>query len=90
MTSDTLFPIEETLSPKLAWMKKHSVSTRRNQYGGPEPWEAYVGDYTEAVEDVGANGETSIRMAYGDTEMDALANLAIQNGWLLWNEEGLA
>lgn len=77
-----LFKIEPTLSPRLAWMQKHGVQTKCAAIvceDGEHSWIAWTGDLQSAV-DCG-------RCETGETEADAIANLAISRKWLLWNEE---
>jgi hypothetical protein len=72
----TLFPIKESLSPKLAWIKKHKIKT---MYSEGEGYCAYVGDIATACD------ECSI--GWGDDMDDALVELARKKGLLMWNEE---
>ena len=86
MSQPDLFTVEETLSPRLAWMREHSVKVRRNQDVPPEAgqWEAWTGEFTSAVEDVAEHGDTSKRMGYGHGEVAAVLDLAERNGWEGW------
>ena len=81
-----LFPEEEVavLSPRLRWMNKHNIRTRKS---GSE-WEAWIGNYEEAQTDL--SYKASKRFAVGTSEDDCLHTLALNNGWPLWNEEEFA
>jgi len=88
---NTLFEMEETLSPRREWMRKHNIKTRfRNDLGEDwdQPWEAYVGDYSEAVrwtfEDHNDYPENSPRLAFSDTEDGCLERLAVNAGIEIW------
>jgi hypothetical protein len=71
-----LFEIPETLSPRLAWMDKHGIWTRKIEHGPgetPDPnflWQA----------------EAARCFAGGRDESEAIVNLAKTMGILLWNE----
>ena len=92
MTDNFLFDVPETLSPRLAWRRKHSVcSYFTKEFAGrqdtptPMPWAAWVGgldDYLEIMEWEGDDG-----FGYGDSEDEAFCNLAIKYGLRMWNEE---
>lgn len=87
-----LFPVQEMAmdSPRLKWKKKHQIQTRKNVHGDPEPWEAWWGDYSEALErQLGSCGHVyGPFLAVGETEEDALVQYSKSNGIKLWNEEG--
>jgi len=78
-----LFEIPVSESPRRQWLKKHRISTDKSSCvpDDEEPWNAWVGDLSEAIEndDVGT----------GTTEDDALCDLAKRLGIRLWNEEGV-
>ena len=85
--SDTLFDLPETKSPRLKWMDEKNVSTHFNKdvQAGDEdefsgepirPWAAFVGESRFPRPDAG----------FGDTEHEAIVDLAIKKGWKLWNE----
>lgn len=86
-----LFEIETQLSPRLKWLRKYSVLTRRFPFVTPgdedefgnelHPWMAWIGPL-----DV-ASTRDSFR-AGGNTEQEAICNLALKRGWRLWNEVG--
>jgi hypothetical protein len=70
-----LFPLEETLSPRLLWMRNHSIRT----YHNPEmsiPWMAIC-------EPREADDET--KTARADSEDAALVELAKKLNLKLWN-----
>jgi hypothetical protein len=71
----------------LKWIKAHNVSTHFNQGVQPGdedefsgetiyPWCAFVGEAKFPRPGAG----------YGNTEHDAIVDLAIIKGWKLWNE----
>jgi hypothetical protein len=84
--SDDLFQIEETLSPRLAWMKRHGIKTSHvpvssdteDELSGEEvlPWMAYTG----------VAYSLSPKHAFGETEEGALINLAIRFHIPHWND----
>ena len=85
--NDTLFDIPVCESPRLKWLREHKVSTHFNkdvqpgdedEFSGETiyPWCAYVGPLEYPRADAG----------YGNTEHDAVVELAIINDWKLWNE----
>ena len=78
-----LFDIPESKSPRLLWMEKHGIKTRQLDF--PErdyDWMAW------RKRDENANGIPAIS-GQGDTEGDAIADLAQRLGIRLWNEEGM-
>lgn len=95
MSADELFPTPETLSPRLVWMRRHEIKTLHRD-DLPEKagqWEAYIGDYQTAVDKTINDTEArfypdeSPYLAWGETEEDAVLELAKNNQWKLWNEE---
>ena len=89
--SGELFDVPETKSPKLKWLEQHKIKTEQTQYKvGDEdefgedlfPWYAWTG---------GANiARTSTsKMAGGETEDEAIRNLAIKLHLRTWGEENL-
>lgn len=95
MTQENLFDVPETLSPRLAWLKKHEIKTLHRDDLSDEAgrWEAYVGEYQFAIDETFADRESGFYpdespfLAWGETEDDAILELAKNNGWKLWNEE---
>lgn len=83
--SETPFNLPDSPSPRLAWLNKHGVQTEQSpkhmigdedEFGNRVfAWHAMIGD----------DAQTSVG---GDTEQDAICNLAKIKGWKLWNEEG--
>lgn len=65
-----LFPIEETLSPRLKWMAANGIRTYKNDYMS-RPW--------MAIGELGAYER-------GDTEEEALIAFAKKLNLKLWNE----
>lgn len=71
--SDLLFQPEETLSPRLRWMRDNEIVTLMEPGQDGRQWVAFKA----------ANGQWN---AYGETELDALTDLAKKLGLLLWTE----
>ena len=79
------------LSPRLAWLANHNVKThefvsdpkdmRTFNHLGFGRWIAFVGRSVPPHED------SNRIWANGETEDEALVNLASGMGWRLWNEE---
>ena len=85
--TDTLFDIPEQKSPRLKWMQEKNISTHLNndvqagdedEFSGEQiyPWTAFTGKPRFPRPDAG----------YGDSEHEAIVDLAIKKGWRLWNE----
>ncbi len=74
-----LFPIEESKSPRLLWIEKHGIKARRYS---PDEFDYLAGQLF--VWGASGGGE----WGQGDTEDEALAQLAVKLGIRLWNEEG--
>lgn len=85
-----LFEIQPCDSPRLKWMKKHGVHTMHNKGVNPGdecdvtgetlyPWCAYVG--------VNVFPKPEGLLGCGNTEDEAICELAKRRGWKLWNEE---
>jgi len=66
-----LFQVGESLSPRLRWMRRHGITTEFD--GKSLTWFAHTRDY--------------VTWSAGDTEHDAIVNLAERKGIRLWNEE---
>ena len=87
----TLFNLPVQLSPRLAWLKNHDVKTheftndptdcRTLNHLGFGRWIAFIGKTVPPHED---SNRTWVN---GDTEDEALVNIAKLMGWKLWNEE---
>jgi len=69
--NDNLFDVPEQLSPKLQWMKAHNVTTQKHE-----------GDNIAN----GTQWEARVPNGIGDTEDEAIVELAKANNWKLWNE----
>lgn len=91
-----LFPVESVLqdSPKLAWMKANHVLTH-NAPHMEQSWCAIVARPEHRGMDIGeimAKAcqlyDLTDRIGYGETEDEAIADLAIKHGMRLWNEGG--
>jgi hypothetical protein len=90
MSTPDLFNVPQQDSPRLAWLKRHNVRTQKtdNKIGDEDemgnklfPWYAFVGADMMRTDSRDITG--------GETEADAIANLAIKRGLRLWMEEGL-
>ena len=68
-----LFPIEETLSPRLIWMRENGILTD------------HLGTHAEAYQ-AWVNGSPQGATGYGDTEDEAIVALAKKLNLKLWNE----
>lgn len=77
-----LFDLPESKSPRLQWMERHGITVRR--YGphdcGKPGWQD---NEWFAMGKVHLNYE----IGYGDTEDEAITQLALKLGIKLWNEE---
>lgn len=92
--NDTLFDLPEQPSPRLAWMRKHGIITLHHAPGRGVPptwfagfaewWPDKHGENFFAWE-TAHNGDS--RIGEGDTEDEALAQLAYHWDMKLWNEE---
>ncbi len=82
-----LFDIPVCESPRMKWLKARNV-TRHHWAGvspGDEdefgnemfPWTAFIGDIEGLHTAVGG----------GNTEHEAIVDLAVKKGWKMWNEE---
>lgn len=76
MTQTTLFEVQESLSPRLQWMKKHNITT------GFTSKRIYFAFYNH---DIGK--DTISNTGRGESEEDALIDFAKNNNISLWNEE---
>lgn len=85
--SEYLFPDDtiQMLSPRLRWMLEHKVYTEQSPCleAGDEPWTAWFG-IKDPLQFVEAHGLQEA--GCGETEHDALVDLAVIQGWPLWNE----
>lgn len=88
-----LFPVVESLSPRIAWMRRHGVITFYCAPGrcpavwlaGFQRWWPELGGVDFFAQEAACNGDS--RLGEGDTEEDALVALARAAGLRLWNEE---
>lgn len=80
-----LFPEESVKkdSPRLAWIKKHKIQTHLAKHmadaGEDDPWSAWIGDAIPP--------DNPDELGYGNTEDDAILDLAKGCNLKLWNEE---
>lgn len=70
-----LFDIPETLSPRLKWMREHSMATELIA----DKWLAEVAHYQDGI-------LVFLDRANGDTEDEAIVALAKKLNLKLWNE----
>ena len=89
-----LFEIPPSLSPRLAWIKKHGLTIRHDSKIQPDaedefsgerlyPFVVYAGEFPRDGIFAGNRG------AWGDSEDEALVAWAKSHGIKLWNEENL-
>ena len=74
-----LFSIEESKSPRLLWMERHGVTVRRYR---PDEFDYLAG------QDFAWMASNGTETAQGDTEDEAITQLALKLGIRLWNEGG--
>lgn len=73
---DLLFDVPETLSPRLAWMKKHGLTVAKSDVADSDEWVASDDD------DDDPEG-----YAVGKTQDEALVKYARKFGIKLWNDK---
>lgn len=77
-----LFPdLPPVLSPRLAWLQEHDVSTRLDVEGR---WMAFTGPEAPNSKEE-AHKMLISALCFAATEEDAIIRLAERNGWPLWN-----
>lgn len=83
---NTLFPLPESPSPRLLWLKERAITTFFTPafQGDEEGWTAHVGPLGETLRDCERMKEDG-RMRDGYTEDEAITRLAVAQGWKLWN-----
>jgi len=88
MTAE-LFDTPESLSPRLAWMRKHKLETMRNPSpkaeDGESPWVCRVIKTAESKSGLWWPNE----IAGGDTEEQACEQFAMNRGLKHWNQQTL-
>lgn len=93
--SDELFPVEAVSmdSPRIAWMKRNSILTHFSPQM-EEPWLAIAAMPEDRGKNISQIMSESCRLydeanlcGYGQTEEEAIVDLAEKNMWPLWNEE---
>ena len=77
-----LFPIEETLSPRLKWMRENRIET----YDNSEAWGEEPGTWIATLAVGNALGLTACHWATAPTEDEAIVELAKKLNIKLWNE----
>lgn len=80
--TDELFEVEESLSPRLAWMQKHKIRTHHAPWVEEAPWSAWHPD-NESEEGLPMDPEAC---GYGMNEDEAIVDLAKKLNIKLWNE----
>ncbi len=80
--NDSLFEIPEQLSPRLAWMREHGVTTRHC----PGEWTCEFTGTEGPCWIASDDFSDPLNFTSGDTEDEAIVALAKENGWPLWNE----
>jgi hypothetical protein len=88
---DELFPVEQSLSPRLKWMQKHRIQVRRNEKVDEElgQWEVWQDDYGKAA-DIQMSRTGDLDGPYfvaATSEDEAITQFALSNKLKLWNEE---
>lgn len=78
-----LFPVQQVSadSPRLRWLKKWGVQIKDNGQGGEDEG----GEWLRFA----AISEKSRAFGQGNTEDEALQDLALKNRWLMWTEGGV-
>lgn len=84
MNEPELFNVPVVKSPRLKWLEKHGVTTRRADHVVSADEEDDFGHRVHQW--TASNG---VHMRGGLTENDALAAWALAQGVKMWNEEGL-
>ena len=74
-----LFDIPETKSPRLKWMEAHLIAVGENIFT-PTHSDDFRHGYTRRADCATGSG-------YGNTDDEALVDLAKRQGWRLWNEQ---
>lgn len=84
-----LFQIEESLSPRLAWIKEHQIRTHHQPSMEEEesPWTAWLPmhDWDETQSGCFSD-EFENDVGYGRTKDEAMADLCIKCGFTHWSE----
>lgn len=75
-----LFEVPHTESPRLKWIKKHRVTVHENIFK-PTHSDDFRFAYTRRADSPDACS------GYGNTDDEAILDLAKRRGWKLWNEE---
>lgn len=86
-----LFPVFETLSPRMAWMRQHRITTWRTVSEIVGETSPETGDEIAAWYAARLGREAGMiqgPVCGGTTETDAITELAVKLRLKLWNEEG--
>jgi hypothetical protein len=80
---DELFAAKEVEqdSPRLAWRKRHCILAKKSKL---LPWAAWFARDSE-IGDIPPDDPR--RVGHGESEWEAIVDLAIKHGVKLWNEE---
>jgi hypothetical protein len=86
--SDELFPPDSVamISPRLAWIKKHGVRTHHSRAFEDAEWLPWCAAFGEPFEVINEQGDGAL--GFGQTEDEAIIDLAVKFDVKLWNEEG--
>lgn len=82
-----LFLVEESLSPRLEWLKTHQVRTHDHPDMEDMRWAAWLPLHDWSPTESNCYAPGSARdVGYGETEADAIIDLAKKNKIKLWNQ----
>jgi hypothetical protein len=88
-----LFEIKESLSPRLKWLREHGVKIIHNVLVKAGDEDEFSGEpiYPYCATDLPIiDADTDLfsprHAGFGNTEDEAIVNLAKANGWKLWSE----
>jgi rRNA maturation endonuclease Nob1 len=85
-----LFDIPESKSPRLKWIEENGILTAKDNMGAWHAVSPREDDDTSRVISLMMQYKGSMRHAKGQTEDDAITNLAKAIGLRLWTERGIA
>lgn len=85
--SDELFPVEASLSPRLAWLKEHNLTTKHDPELASCPESPETGDtcYPWLCVKEDEHGFALARIGVGMTEEDACVDYARKNDLKHWS-----
>ena len=93
MTTDELFDADvvASVSPRLAWIERHRIVTHKVE-SNPDTWLAGIAQDAQGLSGIRAwfaadkQSWDKAKVGVGDTENDALTDLAVKHGLRLWFE----